>query len=85
MGTILRELLVGDCEHILPLNLLSQHILLISYYTNKKAMWQSGLLLDDNRDISEACVMRPLVEIAIYIGYFQYFDFMKKSFLGYKA
>ena len=26
-------------------------------------MRQSGLLLDDNRDVSEACVMRPLVEI----------------------
>ena len=23
-----------------------------------------------------------MLEIAIYIGYFQYFDFMKKSFLG---
>ena len=28
-------------------------------------MRQSGLLLDDNRDVSEACVTRPLVEIAI--------------------
>ena len=26
-------------------------------------MRQSGLLLDDNRDVSEACVTRPLVEI----------------------
>ena len=28
-------------------------------------MRQSGLLLDDNRDVSEACVTRPLVEIAL--------------------
>ena len=28
-------------------------------------MRQSGLLLDDNRDASEACVTRPLVEIDI--------------------
>ena len=26
-------------------------------------MRQSGLLLNDNRDVSEACVTRPLVEI----------------------
>ena len=26
-------------------------------------MRQSGLLLDDNRDVSEACVTRPLIEI----------------------
>ena len=26
-------------------------------------MRQFGLLLDDNRDVSEACVTRPLVEI----------------------
>ena len=26
-------------------------------------MRQSGLLLDDNRDVSEACKTRPLVEI----------------------
>ena len=26
-------------------------------------MRQSGLLLDDNREVSEACVTRPLVEI----------------------
>ena len=31
-------------------------MLLISYHTKK-----SGLLLDDNRDVSEACVTRPLV------------------------
>ena len=28
-------------------------------------MRQSGLLLDDNRDVSEACVTRPLVEIEV--------------------
>ena len=28
-------------------------------------MRQSGLLLDDNRDVSEACVTRPLVEIIV--------------------
>ena len=29
-------------------------------------MRQSGLLLDDNRDVSEACVARPLVEIDVH-------------------
>ena len=31
-------------------------------------MQQSGLLLDDNRNVSEAFVMRPLVEIAVFWG-----------------
>ena len=30
-------------------------------------MRQSGLLLDENRDVSEACVTRPLVEIEYWI------------------
>ena len=62
MGTILKELLVGDCEHILTLNNLVATYSNLIYYT-KKAMRQSGLLFDDNRDVSEACVTRPLVEI----------------------
>ena len=31
-------------------------------------MPQSGLLLDDNRDVSEACVTCPLVEIGTGAG-----------------
>ena len=65
MGTVLGDLPVGECEHILPLNhLFATYSSIILYYTNKKAVRQSGLLLDDNRDVSEACVTRPLVEIA---------------------
>ena len=30
-------------------------------------MRQSGLLLDGNRDVSEACVTRPLVEIDLAV------------------
>ena len=62
METTYGKLLVGDCEHILSLNHLVAHILLISYYTKRKVMRQSGFLLDVNRDVSEACVTRPLVE-----------------------
>ena len=53
MGTILGEVLLGDCEHILSLNHLVATILLISYFTNKKP---------DFRDVSKACVARPLVQ-----------------------
>ena len=35
-------------------------------------MRQSGLLLDDNRDVSEACVTRPLVEIDIVHHWLQH-------------
>ena len=36
-------------------------------------MRQSGLLLDDNRDVSEACVTRPLIEIGS-VGEFSFND-----------
>ena len=31
-------------------------------------MRQSGLLLDDNRDVSEACVTRPLVRDCVFVS-----------------
>ena len=68
-GEILGELLVGDCEHILPLNHLIATFSSYIIYTNKIAMRQSGLLFDDNRDVSEACVTRPLVEIANLVSH----------------
>ena len=40
-------------------------MLLISYHSKHNATRKSGLLLDDNRDVSEVCVTRPLVEIAL--------------------
>ena len=52
---------MGNCENILRLNnLVSTHSSYLILYENK-AMRQSGLLSDDNRDVSEACVTRPLV------------------------
>ena len=55
------ELLVRDCEHILRLNpLIATYSSNLILYKNK-AMRQSGLFLDDNRDVSQACVTRPLV------------------------
>ena len=63
MKTTLGELLAGNCEHMLRLNhLVSTHSSNLILYKNK-AMRQSGPLLDDNRDVSEACVTHPLVEI----------------------
>ena len=59
MKTTLGALLAGNCEYMLRLNhLVSTH----SLYKNK-AMRHSGPLLDNNRDVSEACVTHPLVEI----------------------
>ena len=61
MKTILGELLVGNCENILRLNnLVATHSSYLILYKNK-AMRQSGLLSDDNKDVSEACVTRSLV------------------------
>ena len=54
METTLGELLVGDCEHIQPLNhLVTTYSSYLILYKYKKAMHQSGLLLDDNRDPSD--------------------------------
>ena len=62
MKKTLGELLVGNCEHILRLNhLVETNSAYLILYKNK-AMRQSGLLLDDNRNIYEACVTRPLVK-----------------------
>ena len=67
METTLGELLVGDCEHIQPLNhLVTTYSSYLILYKYKKAMHQSGLLLDDNRDVSEACVIRPLMRDCLY-------------------
>ena len=53
--------LVGNCEHILLLNhLVTTYSSNLILYKNK-AMRKSGLLLDDNRDVSEAWVICPLV------------------------
>ena len=61
MKATLGKLLVGICEHILRLDhLVATHSSNLIFYQNK-AMRQSGLLLDDKRDVSEACVTRPLV------------------------
>ena len=52
MNTTLGELLVGNCEHILRLiHLVATNSSNLILYKNK-AMRQSGLLLDDNRDVS---------------------------------
>ena len=65
METTLGELLVGNCEHIMRLNhLVATHSSNLILYKNK-AMRPSGLLLDDNRDVSEACITRPLVRDCI--------------------
>ena len=61
METTLEELLVGDCEHILPLNHLTYSSNPILYKLKGNATIRT--FLDDNRDVSEACVTRPLVEI----------------------
>ena len=69
MKTTLGELLVGNCEHILRLNhLVATHSCNLIIYKGK-AMRQSGFLLDDNRDVSEACVTRPLVRDCIFDKY----------------
>ena len=61
METKLVDLLVGDCDHILRLNpIVSAYASNLIAYKNK-ASQKSGLLLDDNRDVSEASVTRPLV------------------------
>ena len=55
METTLRELLVGVCEHILQLNhLVTTYSSNFILYKNK-AMPQSVLLLDDNRDKWSLC------------------------------
>ena len=60
LPSALGELLVGDCEHLLQLNhLVTTYSSNLILYKNK-AMRKSGLLLDDNRDVSEAWVMCPL-------------------------
>ena len=43
-------------------------MLLISYHSKHKATRKSGLLLDDNRDESEACVTRPLLRDGEIMG-----------------
>lgn len=53
---------MGNYEHTLRLNyLVATHSSSLILY--KKAMGQSGLLVDNNRDLGEACihVVRPLV------------------------